>query len=270
MHSNPSPISADLGRVIQDINGMVRATVSTDAHLENAAVRRTLSFITQVILVVEQAFQDVLTVLIDVKYLESSPNLQVELRELRKRVELLTARSHYRDAAEICSRLKHLRENYDTFIRPAVQKLDGFSNWQGLFGLIEEREGRIISLVQRTAEELARLLAKAEGGDLESLKRYASEQTTELRTMLSSLHSLDGRILGLSGDAGFLELTRDRNALEREVNIHVDQRDQSTTHGHRVNIGDRNTFSGDFAIANTIQDSFNKAGDAQSSELRSP
>jgi hypothetical protein len=109
---------------------MVRATVSTDAHLENAAVRRTLSFITQVILVVEQAFQDVLTVLIDVKYLESSPNLQVELRELRKRVELLTARSHYRDAAEICSRLKHLRENYDTFIRPAVQKLDGFSNWQ--------------------------------------------------------------------------------------------------------------------------------------------
>lgn len=263
------PITADLGRVIHDINGMVRAAVSTDSHLEDSAVRRTLSFLSQVILVVEQAFQDVLTVLVDVEYLESSPNLHIELRDLSKRVELLTARSYYRDAAEICSRLKHLRGNYDTFIRPVVQNLRQFTDWQGLFGLIEDREGRIIMLVEQTATELARLLAQAEGGNLVPLKRYASEQRSELRAMLSDLHALNGRILGLSGNAGFLELTRDRNSLEREVNIHIDQRDQSTTYGHRVSVAEGSTFNGDFVIASSIQNSFNKASDARSSELQS-
>ena len=52
------------------------------------------------------------------------------------------------------------------------------------------------------------------------------------------------------------------------MNIHVDQRDQSTTHGHRVSVGSGNTFSGDFVVANSIQDSFKRAGEASSSELR--
>ena len=92
-----------------------------------------------------------------------------------------------------------------------MQNLKEFSDWQGLFGLIEQREGRIIMLVQRTANDLADLLSQAERGDLRPLKSYAAQQGSELRAMLSDLHALNGRILGLSGKAGFLELTRDRN-----------------------------------------------------------
>jgi hypothetical protein len=259
----------DLRRVISDINCMVHAAASSGSRLEDSVLRRTLAFLSQVILVVEQAFQDVLTLLVDIEFLDESTLRPNDLLELRKRVEMLVARSHYRDAAEICSRLKHLRGNYDSFIRKAVEKLPEFSSWQGLLGLIEEREGRIIQLVERTAGDLAQLLAKAEGGNLNPLKDYASRQISELRAMLSELHSLNGRILGLSGDAGFLELTRDRNSLEREVNIHVDQRDQSTTHGHRVTVDHSSTFSGDLVMANSISDSFKKAGDAPSSQLQS-
>jgi hypothetical protein len=231
------PISDDLGRVLQDINGMMRAVVSSQSQLEDPTVRRTLTFLSQVILVVEQAFEDILTVLVDIQFLEDSPSLHTELRVLRKRVELLTARSYYRDAAEICSRLKHLRENYDNFIRPAVRHLPGFSDWQGLFGLIEEREGRIISLVERTAGHLALLLSQAESGDLAPLKTYSSQQTADLRSILSDLHTLNSRILGFSGNAGFLELTRDRNTLEREVNqVHVYQGEVNM--GSRYQVGD--------------------------------
>ena len=84
------PIANELGRVIEDINGMVRAAVSPEGSLPDPVVRRTLAFLSQVILVVEQAFQDVLTMLIDVQYLHDSPELSNELRELKKRVELLT------------------------------------------------------------------------------------------------------------------------------------------------------------------------------------
>lgn len=102
-----------LDQLVQDIGGMVEAA-ATHAPMEDVAVRRTLSFLSQVILVVEQAFQDVLTVLIEVQFLDKDSAQDGRLDEVRRRVALLTARSHYRDAAEICSRLKHLHENYDT------------------------------------------------------------------------------------------------------------------------------------------------------------
>ena len=257
----------ELTELVRQISSMVQAT-AVDRNLENAEVRRVLSFISQVIQVVEQAFQDVLTLLLDIQYLNDSDRQTTHVYELRKRVKLLTARSYYRDAAEICSRLKHLRENYEEFIRPSVQRLQCSSDWQGVFGLIEEREGRIICIIEQTAREIAILLDKADSGQAIDAKAIAAQKAEQLRELLAELHNLNGRILGLSGHAGFLELTQDRNQLRQEVNLMIDSRDQSITHGPKVSVNGSSTFHGDFIVAGAIQDSFNRAKDITRDDIK--
>jgi hypothetical protein len=77
---------------------------------------------------------------------------------------------------------------------------------------------------------------------------------------------LNGRILGFSGKAGFLELTRDRKELKREVKIMIDKRDQSVTHGHRVSVGAGTTIQGNFIVAAEIHDSFNQVQQSSASQ----
>ena len=238
----------ELTKFVQEIRGMVRTTAA-DATLNDAEVRRILSFVSQVIQVVEQAFHDVLTLMLDIQYMDQSGLNSSRLHELRKRVDLLTARSYYRDAAEICSRLKHLRENFDEFIRPSVSRLQGFDDWRGIFWLIEEREGRIIRLIESAAHEIGHLLDEANAGRVAIARSTATDKVEELRGLLGELHNLNGRILGLSGRAGYLELTQNRNQLRQEVNFMIDDRDQSISYGPRVSVGNGNEFQREFIVA---------------------
>ena len=66
--------------------------------------------------------------LVDIQYLDEDALGRGQIVELQKRVDLLTSRSFYRDAAEICSRLKHLHENFGQFVRRKVQSIPGFSD----------------------------------------------------------------------------------------------------------------------------------------------
>ena len=130
-----------------------------------------------------------------------------------------------------------------------------------MLGLIEDREGRIIILIQATARELESLLASLVSETLPAVNAMASRNAERLRSLLSELHDLNGRILGYSGRVGLLELTRDRHQLEREIQIMIDKRDQSVTHGHRVSIGDHNSV-GQLIVSTSIQGSFNKIENA--------
>lgn len=243
------PQSDGLAELVHQIDEMVE-TVVGDSQLNDASLRRVLRFLSQVIQVVEQAFQDALTLLIEIKFLEVGELSSPRFMELHKQVELLTARSYYRDAAEICSRLKHLRENFDEQVRPVVSHLPEFSGWSGVLGLIEDREGRIIALLNQTAWQISSMLDNASGGNLSNIRATASESARNLRSLLGELHELNSQILGFSGKEGFLELTRDRHELQREVKIMVDKSITTT-------VGNGNVFHGNF-VAGHIQDSFNQ------------
>jgi hypothetical protein len=249
--------------LVEQIDRMVE-TVTTTPSLSDSELRRVLRFLSQMIQVVEQAFQDVLTLLIEIKYLNATDLGLPKIIDLQKQIDLLTARSYYRDAAEICSRLKHLRMDFDEYVRPAVLDLPDFTGWRGVLGLIEDREGRIIMLIENTARQMADMLGTLDQHTLPKARHAASQSVEELRGLLSELHELNGRILGYSGATGFIELTRDRRELEREVQIMIDKRDQSVTHGHRVHVGDRN--AGQIVVGTTIQDSFNRAAQSNATD----
>jgi len=251
-----------LSELVNQLDRMVE-TISLSPTLKDSELRRVLSFISQVIQVVEQAFQDVLTLLIEIKYLDKIDLATPKINELRMKVDLLTARSFYRDAAEICSRLKHLRENFDQFIRPVITNMPEVTGWQGVFSLIEDREGRIIMIIENTARQISQILNDVNEKTLAKAKSTAGECAEQLRALLGELHILNGNILGFSGKTGFIELTKNRNELEKEVKIMIDNRDQSVIHGHKVEIGNDNNFNGNFVIASSIQDSFNQVAKAE-------
>jgi hypothetical protein len=253
-----------IAEVADQIDRMVE-TVVTAPGLNDDELRRVLRFLSQLIQVVEQAFQDVLILLIDIKYVDVTDLASPRLQELRKQLELLTARSHFRDAAEICSRLRHLQHNFDEYVQPVVSRLTGFSGWGGVFGLIEEHEGRIITLINQTTYQLSNLLDDADENTLCEAKAAANESAESLRSLLGGLHDLNGKILGYSGKTGFLELTRDRNELQREVKIVVN-RGRTIVNGPNVKITGDNVFDGPFVVATTVQDSFNKISQSAASE----
>jgi hypothetical protein len=243
-----------LAQVVRNVDEMVEASVLRGG-LPDRDLRALLVFVSQVIQVVGQSFDEVVGILVDVSLLDPEDlQNQEQMTDLRRRVGLLTARSHYRDAAEICSRLQHLKERFEQSVRPKVAHLPEFSGWAGVFGLIDEREGRIIQLVEQTARELESALARLDASNLVATRAVAQQRKNELQRLLSELHRLNGRILGYSGHVGFLELTTtNRKELERVVHIMVDK---SVTHGHRVEVGAGANISGNFIVATTIQDAF--------------
>ncbi len=157
--------------------------------------------------VAEQALQDILTVLIDIKYLEPADINSSRINTLQKQIDLLTARSRYRDVEEICSRLHHLSDQYREQIAPLVSDLADAHGWQGMFGLINEHEGRLINIVHQTTFELKERLSRVDTHSLMSLNQFAGTQLDMVTLTLNQLRELSNRILGLSGTSGLLELT---------------------------------------------------------------
>lgn len=194
------------GELVKELQGLTTAAM-TRAHLNGPDLRRVLGFIAKVSHVAEQAFQDVLTVLVDVKYLTPEDLDRATLIDLQKRVELLTVRSHYRDVEEICSRLHHLEDQYQEHIAPLLQGVVNAGGWEGVFGLINEHEGRLIHLVHQTTWELRDQLASLDLNSLPTVTTYATERLSEVHRGLDELRDLSNKILGLSGREGLLELT---------------------------------------------------------------
>jgi hypothetical protein len=212
--------SNKFAQVVDQIKNAVIAT-STDPNINDADLRNVLGFLTKVVQVIDQSFQDVYTLAIELAYLDPNDVGAERVRRLQKELDLLLATSHYRESLEICSRLKHLKLRFEQYILPTISHLQTQTDWRQLFWLIEDREGRIIQLVEGAADELRRELQRARAGDVSTVNRAARKLADELRPLLAELREMTNEILGLSGPRGFLELTRDRSELSRAASIVV-------------------------------------------------
>ena len=170
----------------------------SDGSLSPPKLRRVLIFVVKVSQVAEQAIQDIVTVLIDIKYLDTADLDTSRLRDLRKRIDLLTVRSRCRDVEEICSRLHYLSEQYVEKIAPLVKNVADAQGWQGMFGLLNEHEGRLINLVHQVAYDLKERLSRVDAESLIPLNQFAAAQLDMLMRSLDGLRELSNSILGVS------------------------------------------------------------------------
>jgi hypothetical protein len=246
---------SEFAALVHQLDGMVEAVAGAD--IDQSELRRVLRFISQVIQVIEQAYQEVFSLLVEMKYLTAGDIGTPRLAELGKQVDLLTAKSSYRDAWEICNRLKYLEHVFNSTMRSSLEHLPQFGQWAGVLGLIRDHEGYVIRMIGATAEEMSGQLAGLTPHDVPELNRTAAQRAARLRTLLGELHELNGRILGHSGKEGLLELTRDKQQLEKEIRIMVDQRDFSVTHGPRITAGDHShiEISNSFNAVQSMPDS---------------
>lgn len=212
----------ELERVVQQLEDIV-GTAASDPSISDHDLRRVLSFIAKVVHVVDQAFADVFALLVEFKYLSLDDIESVRLDDLRKELDLILARSHYRDAEEICSRLHHLREHYEGQLEGIVTSIGDPSKWREVFWIIEEREGRIIRMVQVAVRELGDLVEKASKTRIPQIRRTAAQKAEAIRISLQELRELSNRIMGMSGQQGFLELTADRAALSQQARILINR-----------------------------------------------
>jgi len=148
------------------------AAVVGEPSISAPNLRTTLRFINRVIEVVDQAFGEVYAVLVEISLLEEDDLFAGRVREVRRSIELLTMRSRYRDAEEICSRLHHLTDEYGQSIAPIVAPVADSKSWSQVFMLLNGYEGRIMGLVHHSTERLSRLL---EGVSIQKLPQIRDE-----------------------------------------------------------------------------------------------
>lgn len=206
-----SSVKGEFDRLVDQITDMAEA-VAVDQGIDDFDLRRVLRFLSKVIQVVEQAFQDVLTTMIELKYVTYEDLNTNRVRVLAKELDLLESRSRYRDAEEICSRLHHLGDFYTSQIEPIIRTLPRPDRWQEVFYILNEYEGRIIMLVHGSVRQLRRLLSQENVSEINSVAERDSEA---LKESLSKLRSLNSQILGLSGGIGLLEMPGDRDTSSR-------------------------------------------------------
>jgi hypothetical protein len=187
------------------IRGMTEAAVA-DQRIGDQDLVPILVFIGSVVLVVEQAFTTVYTQLIELAYARPEDLFEPRKSQILKSLDSVLERSRYRDVEEICSRLHHLEEHYSAVIRPKLGHLEGESEWAEVFALLNQHEGRIMDLVRSRVCDIGASLREAKTSDLGGIREAAGKAVDELRGALANLWRLRNQILGLSGEAGLLEL----------------------------------------------------------------
>jgi hypothetical protein len=197
-----------LREIVDEIEGVA---LEASRRLPPNVLAELLAFLTKVSQVLDQAYRDVIPILIDVKHLDEGALHGPQIKEILKKIDLVMAISRYRDAEEICSRLAALRTTYQTELAQHVDPEHRYE-WSGLLGLIEEREGRIVQLIRSNLYELQSALDHPSVRDVSAIRQMASEQMEEVTRSLKELNRFASSILGLSGSTGLLEMLRDPNA----------------------------------------------------------
>jgi hypothetical protein len=214
----------------------VMKTATQDDNKSSEDLRSILIFINEVARVVDQAFTGVLGILVKYKSLTEQDLALHKLPALALELESLRTRHHFKEAGDICGQLKILKIQYENEI---AEKLDPHvkykRNWESLFGLLEEREGKVVELVEQSIARLQCALYKytgfkgfeidyynpnnlEDGKTIESIRGMVRQTSQEIENMLSEISSIKNSILGLSGRPGLLELVNvDRFRLKETI-----------------------------------------------------
>src|SRR6266568_4892743 len=98
-----------LQQIVEEIE---EVALDASRRLPPEILAQVLAFLTKVSHVLEQAYRDVIPILIEVKYLDDRALNGPQFVAIMKSIDLVSSTSHYRDAEEICSRLKTLKNTY--------------------------------------------------------------------------------------------------------------------------------------------------------------
>jgi len=221
--------------LVEQLEKMV-LSVTTDRKINNSELRRVLRFVSKVVQVVNQAFQNIYPILIEIKFLEEKDLRSSKIYEILKELELLSSRDYYRDVKLICGQLNELGNQYKDQIGPIINNLHGETqnSFEHVFMLLEHHEGYILAIIEKITWELKNELETINGADsLDAIRKKASQEADDIKDALNELQVISNKILGISGKDGFLELTEtDRLQITDEITYSFSYIDKSIRTGN--------------------------------------
>jgi hypothetical protein len=194
--------------LINQLKMMTQAVIDS-ANIDVTDSRKVLRFISKLTQVINQAFNNIYPILIEVSLLRDSDLGSDKIQELRREVKLLTSRDYYRDVQLICGQLNEIHAQYRESIEPIINNFtpNQKNEFREVFYLIDQHEGYLIGIVNNMTYDLDRQLDDlAHNHSVGKLVAFASEQAQVFKQSINELNLLGHKILGVSGKEGLLEL----------------------------------------------------------------
>jgi Effector-associated domain 11 len=194
--------------LINQLKLMTQAVIDS-ANIDVTDSRKVLRFISKLTQVINQAFNNIYPILIEVSLLRDSDLGSDKIQELRREVKLLTSRDYYRDVQLICGQLNELQGQYRDNIEPIINNFTANqkNEFKEVFYLIDQHEGYLIRIVNDMTYEIDQKLDNLNRThSVDDLVSFASEQAQIFKQSINELNLLGNKILGVSGKEGLLEL----------------------------------------------------------------
>jgi hypothetical protein len=194
--------------LINQLKLMTQAVIDS-ANIDVTDSRKVLRFISKLTQVINQAFNNIYPILIEVSLLRDSDLGSDKIQELRREVKLLTSRDYYRDVQLICGQMNEIYAQYRESIEPIINKFtpNQKNEFREIFYLIDLHEGYLIGIVFSMISEIDYKLDKLKDtNSVDEIVVFASEQAQIFKQSINELNLLGHRILGVSGKEGLLEL----------------------------------------------------------------
>jgi Effector-associated domain 11 len=194
--------------LINQLKLMTQAVIDS-ANIDITDSRKVLRFISKLTQVINQAFNNIFPILIEVSLLRESDLGSDKIQELRREVKLLTSRDYYRDVQLICGQLNELQGQYRDNIEPIINNFTDIqkNEFKEVFYLIDQHEGYLIRIVNDMTYEIDQKLDNLNRThSVDDLVSFASEQAQIFKQSINELNLLGNKILGVSGKEGLLEL----------------------------------------------------------------
>jgi hypothetical protein len=194
--------------LINQLKLMTQAVIDS-ANIDVTDSRKVLRFISKLTQVINQAFNNIYPILIEVSLLRDSDLGSNKIQDLRREVKLLSARDYYRNVELICGQLNELQAQYQANIEPIIGHFtsDQKKQFREVLYLLDQHEGYLINMVSNMIYEID---TKLDGLDqkqsVADVVSFASEHAKEFKKSLNELNLLSNKILGISGKEGLLEL----------------------------------------------------------------
>jgi Effector-associated domain 11 len=208
--------------LINQLKLMTQAVIDS-ANIDVTDSRKVLRFISKLTQVINQAFNNIYPILIEVSLLRESDLGSDKIQELRREVKLLTSRDYYRDVQLICGQLNELQGQYRDNIEPIINNFTANqkNEFKEVFYLIDQHEGYLIRIVNDMTYEIDQKLDNLNRThSVDDLVSFASEQAQIFKQSINELNLLGNKILGVSGKEGLLELLSTDKLSDAKTVIH--------------------------------------------------
>ena len=183
----------NVNALVQQLENLIQA-VAANQQINGSDLRRVMRFISKVNQVVNQAFQNVYPILLEIKMLKEEDIGTKKIEKIEEELELMNARDYYRNVELICGQLRELQSQYERFISPIVASLDTDVQleFSRIFQLLEDREDNIMYMVrQMTGQVSYQLHTLSNTQQLAELQATAARMADSIKDAISEMQLMN-------------------------------------------------------------------------------